>query len=93
MVYMNLHQAKTALPSLVEAAMQGDEVIIAQDGKPMVRLVPYQERKTPQQPGRLRGLIRISDDFDAVDPEIIEMFENGKCSRKIIDLAIIVNYG
>ncbi len=39
MVYMNLHQAKTALPSLVEAAMQGDEVIIAQDGKPMVRLV------------------------------------------------------
>ena len=78
MVYMNLRQAKTALPSLVEAAMQGDEVIIAQDGKPMVRLVPYQERKTPRQPGRLRGLIRISDDFDAVDPDIIESHPTGR---------------
>ena len=77
MVSMNLHQAKAALPALVKAALHGEEVIIAQDGKPMVRLVPYQERKTPPQPGRLRGQIRISDDFDAVDPEIIEMFENG----------------
>ncbi len=58
--------------------MQGDEVIIAQDGKPMVRLVPYQERKTPRQPGRLRGLIRISDDFDAVDPDIIESHPTGR---------------
>ena len=77
MVSMNLHQATTALPALIKAALNGEEVVIAKDGKPMVRLVPCQERKTPRQPGRLRGQIRISDDFDAVDPEIIEMFENG----------------
>jgi len=77
MVSMNLHQATTALPALIEAALNGEDVVIAKDGKPMVRLVPCQERKTPRQPGRLRGQIRISDDFDAVDPEIIEMFENG----------------
>ncbi len=77
MVSMNLNQAKTALPALVEAALSGEDVVIAKDGKPMVRLVPCQERKTPRQPGRLRGQIRISDDFDAVDPEIIELFENG----------------
>jgi len=77
MVSMNLHQATTALPALIEAALNGEEVVIAKDGKPMVRLVPCQERKTPRQPGRLRGQIRISDDFDAVDSEIIEMFENG----------------
>lgn len=77
MVSMNLPQAETALPALVEAALNGEEVVIAKDGKPMVRLVPCQERKTPRQPGRLRGLIRIGDDFDAADAEIIEMFENG----------------
>lgn len=76
MVSMNLHQAKTALPALVEAALNGEEVLIAQDGKPMVRLVPCQEHKTPRQPGRLRGQVRIGDDFAAADAEIIEMFEN-----------------
>jgi antitoxin (DNA-binding transcriptional repressor) of toxin-antitoxin stability system len=77
MVSMNLHQATAALPSLVEAALNGEKIIIIKDGKPMVRLVPCQERKTPRQPGRLLGQIWIGDDFDAVDAEIIEMFETG----------------
>jgi antitoxin (DNA-binding transcriptional repressor) of toxin-antitoxin stability system len=77
MVSMNLQQARSALPALVEAALNGEEVVIAQDGNPMVRLVPCQVRKTPRQPGRLRGQIRIGDDFNAADAEIIEMFENG----------------
>jgi len=42
----------------------------------MARLVPCQERKTSRQPGRLRGQIRIGDDFDAVDAEIIEITES-----------------
>jgi hypothetical protein len=41
-----------------------------------VRLVPV-ERRTGQRPGRgsLKGKIWISDDFDKVDDEIIEEFE------------------
>ena len=39
----NIHEAKTQLSKLVERALEGEEVIIARAGKPMVRLVPIRE--------------------------------------------------
>ena len=36
----NVHQAKTQLSKLIDAALKGEEVIIARDGVPAVRLVP-----------------------------------------------------
>ena len=76
MVSMNLHEAATRLPALVDAALNGEEAVIAKDGKPMIRLVPYEPRRTPRRPGRLRGQIRIADDFDAADADILAMFED-----------------
>lgn len=77
MISMNLHEAATKLPALVDAALKGEDAVIAEDGKPMIRLVPYEPRQTPRRPGRLRGQIRIEDDFDSADAEIIAMFEEG----------------
>jgi prevent-host-death family protein len=37
---VNMHQAKSTLSQLVEAALSGEEVVIARNGQPMVRLVP-----------------------------------------------------
>lgn len=39
-VVKNVAEAKTALSSLLDAAMAGEEVIIARAGTPLVRLVP-----------------------------------------------------
>jgi prevent-host-death family protein len=36
----NIHDAKTNLSKLIEAAERGEEVIIARNGKPAVRMVP-----------------------------------------------------
>lgn len=36
----NLYEAKTHLSQLVQAALDGEEVLIAHAGKPAVRLVP-----------------------------------------------------
>jgi len=36
----NLYEAKTRLSQLVQAALEGEEVVIARSGKPAVRLVP-----------------------------------------------------
>ncbi len=36
---VNLYEAKTHLSQLVEDAAKGEEIIIAKNGKPMVRLV------------------------------------------------------
>ena len=60
---VNMHEAKTHLSRLLEQALDGEEIIIARAGKPVARLVPYRE-EVVRQPGRLRGEIRIADNFD-----------------------------
>ncbi len=70
----NIHEAKTHLSRLVERAAGGEEIIIAKAGKPMAKLVPYQEDKKPRKPGSLRGKIWIADDFDELPEDIAAAF-------------------
>lgn len=72
---INMHEAKTKLSSLVEEAIAGEDVIIARSGEPMVRLVPVQRDITPRVPGRFKGQISLSADFDQTPAELIDAFE------------------
>ena len=73
---LNLYEAKTQLSALVDQAAAGEEILIAKNGKPMAKLVPIRVRRTP---GRLKGKIWMSDDFDAPLPQdIIDSFYNSK---------------
>jgi prevent-host-death family protein len=73
---LNLYEAKTQLSQLVEDAAAGKEIIIAKNGKPMAKLVPFRE-KPLRKPGRLKGKIWMSKDFDAPMPDLIAAFEAG----------------
>jgi prevent-host-death family protein len=66
---INLYEAKTTLSHLVERAAGGEEIIIAKNGRPMARLVPFGARATARVPGLLKGQIRIAADFDAPLPD------------------------
>ncbi|HEX9481459.1 MAG TPA: type II toxin-antitoxin system Phd/YefM family antitoxin [Solirubrobacteraceae bacterium] len=71
----NMHEAKTHLSKLAERAAQGEEIVIARNGRPVARLVPMPERKQ-RKLGLAKGQIWISDDFDAPLPaDIQEAFE------------------
>lgn len=73
---VNIHEAKTQFSRLVDAAANGEEIIIAKAGKPTARMVPMERVKTKRRFGALKGLIRISKDFDAPLPdELIAAFE------------------
>ena len=61
---VNIYDAKTRLSQLVERAEAGEEIIIARGGRPAARLVPFRAAAVKRKPGRLRGRIRIADDFD-----------------------------
>jgi len=71
---LNLYEAKTQLSALVEDAAAGKEIIIAKNGTPMAKLVAY--RAPLRKPGRLKGKIWMSKDFDAPMPDIEAAFEN-----------------
>ena len=73
MIYStNLHEAKTHLSKWVNLAVMGEEVIICENGKPLVRLVPFTDDKhaTPRKPGLLKGKITIRDDFDTLPNDL-----------------------
>jgi prevent-host-death family protein len=53
---VNVHEAKTQLSKLIEAALRGEEVTIARDSKPVVRLVPVPQTKPKFKFGILKGL-------------------------------------
>ncbi|BAZ30862.1 hypothetical protein NIES4074_33290 [Cylindrospermum sp. NIES-4074] len=65
MQQINLVEASQHLPELIEAALNGEEVIIIKDNQPVVKLTPMLPVKRRRQPGSAKGLITISDDFDA----------------------------
>ena len=71
MATVNMHQAKTHLSRLVEQAIEGEEIIVAKNGKPLVKLVPVQGDSSPRRPGSMKGLIHMAADFDDPLPEDI----------------------
>jgi prevent-host-death family protein len=75
---LNLYEAKTRLSQLVEEAAAGEEIVIAKAGVPRARLVPLRRKKRPRRPGRTRGKIWISKDFDApLPPDLLAAFLGG----------------
>ena len=70
----NIHEAKTQLSKLVKRALEGEEVIIARGGKPMVRLVPIRDSDMPRKGGQWKGRVRIAKDFDELPEDIARAF-------------------
>jgi len=73
----NIHQAKTHLSRLVQAAADGEEIVIAKAGKPMAKLVPVSATSGPRVLGVLTGAVREAADCWVPDPEIEALFYGG----------------
>ena len=70
MTTYNIHEAKTHFSKLLEQVSKGEEVIIANAGKPVARLLPFAANDTsPRKPGIDKGKIIIMPDFDDPLPE------------------------
>jgi prevent-host-death family protein len=79
---INVHEAKTHFSKLLEQVEQGEEIIVARAGKPVVRMIRYQPDKTlKRKPGRLKGKIVIHPGFFE-DSDIAGEFLNGELFPK-----------
>ena len=68
MSVVNVHQAKTHLSRLLAQVEDGEEVVIARNGKPVARLAPIRKRGKPRF-GSWKGRISIDDRFFDPLPE------------------------
>ena len=72
---INIHEAKTQLSKLLSRVALGEEFTIANRGVPVAKLIPYTppNGKGDRIPGRLAGQIKISDDFNEPDEEMMRL--------------------
>jgi prevent-host-death family protein len=84
MTKVNIHEAKTNLSKLLEKAMNGEEVVIAKAGEPMVRLVPIKKETEKDWFGMDEGKIWMADDFDELPDDIMAAFY-GESENENID--------
>ena len=77
MTTANVHEAMTNLSKLLNAAAEGDEVIITRRGGKITqfKLQPVKESKKPQLFGALKGKIVFAEDYDQADQVVSAMFE------------------
>jgi prevent-host-death family protein len=73
MTKVNVHEAKTQLSKLLEKAVNGEEVVIAKAGRPMVRLVPVKQESMDWW-GMDEGKAWIAEDFDELPEDLMAAF-------------------
>ncbi|MEL6992834.1 MAG: type II toxin-antitoxin system prevent-host-death family antitoxin [Pseudomonadota bacterium] len=72
---VNIHEAKTHLSRLIDAAVKGEPFVIAKAGKPLVK-VEMLDAPVPKRVGFMEGQYEVPDDFDTMfADEIANMFE------------------
>lgn len=76
MTRVGMHEAKTQLSRLVEQARSGEEVIVERSGRPVAKIVRYDEQ--PRGLMALKGIWKgqgyIPDDFDELPEDIQRAF-------------------
>src|SRR3546814_8681601 len=58
-IHVNIGKAKANLSKLISASLRGEEVVIDNDGKPQVRLIPVAEAKAEDREVRRRKIDEI----------------------------------
>jgi prevent-host-death family protein len=76
---VNIHEAKTTLSQLIEAAENGEDVLIARAGRPVARLTRVRTGRKGIKLGTLKVMFKkVSAEFDAPLPQsVLAQFGDG----------------
>ena len=80
MTTVKIHEAKTQLSRLIARAEAGEEIIIARDDKPVVKLTPIEGEKRRPRFGSMKGIWpNLPDEFffDPLPEEELRLWEGG----------------
>ncbi len=68
------NEAKSRLSELIREAEAGIEVIVARNGHPVARIVPWHPSRPRREPGAWSGRVIGSDATIAPDEDVIAVF-------------------
>lgn len=71
----DIYVAKAKLSKLIQEALDGEEVIISKAGKPLIRLVPYQQNQAVTlKSGYWKDKVKMAKDFVKLPKDIWAAF-------------------
>lgn len=73
---VNTHDAKSRLSELIREAEGGVEVIVARNGHPVAKIVPWVPERPARIAGAWAGRVRGSDEAVASDGDIAALFDD-----------------
>jgi len=63
----NIAEAKSHFSELAKRALLGEEILIARDNKPLLKLIPVADGIQRRQPGSAKGqILAVAPDFDGL---------------------------
>ena len=80
MTHANLHEVKARLAHYARLVKAGETVVICERNKPFAEMRPLPDHAKPAPKRRLgvmKGWFPMPDDFNAPDPELEDIIENG----------------
>jgi antitoxin (DNA-binding transcriptional repressor) of toxin-antitoxin stability system len=75
MQQVDIIDAKIQIESLLQSALQGEEVIITQNNQPILKLIQFLQPPQRRQRGSARGQIWMSPDFNEPLEDFSEYME------------------
>ncbi|MEO1062853.1 MAG: type II toxin-antitoxin system prevent-host-death family antitoxin [Actinomycetota bacterium] len=73
---VNTHEAKSRLSELIRLAEAGDEVIVARNGRPVAKLIPWPPDRPARRPGTWAGRVTYGPDVVGSDPDVLAAFDD-----------------
>lgn len=81
MTVINVYDARAKLSRLIDRALAGEEIVIARNGRPAVRLVPVGEALPSRKPGAFKGMFEVPDSFfEPLPDDVLDAFEGNGTS-------------
>jgi len=73
---VNTHEAKSRLSELIREAEAGTDVIVARNGQPVAKIIPWPPTRPTRSGGAWRGRVEYGDDdIVASDADVVAEFE------------------
>ncbi len=72
---VNVHAAKTNFSKLLARVANGEEIVIAKDGKPIAKLVGFHTESAPRPLGLFAEQMWIADDAFETPTWLVDAFE------------------
>jgi prevent-host-death family protein len=72
---VNTHEAKSRLSELIREAEQGHDVIVARNGRPVAKIIPWPPARPERSAGTWHGQVEYHADEIGSDDDLVELFD------------------